>query len=374
MSDEAQVTYKATTFSNVQKDIEQYESNQVQEPVATTEPEPQPNPDTQITPEVNLEPTPSTEPVAEPDISVSDFNIPFEGEPTPTPEAAAQPQTYNWKEEIKKVDKKELLKEAGVHEFAAELNDYLLKGGKAEDYLNARAIDYNKVTDEDLLKSDLKKQYPNFTAQQINLMYDRKYLPVSELDEDKEFADLQKQADAYNVRTKKIAEQQTFKIPDTPILQKDEAYEQWKQSQESQPQLMQQFRNFYDQHEATKNLYQSKRVAVSLGDGVPPFNFNINQPEIITKAMTDGGAILNKATATQTGEPDVAKQQLITLFSLDPLKYSKDIFEYGKKMGVRKELVENGQNAQRPQAKVIPNNEFAQKPTYGQGKFGDKQR
>jgi len=369
--------YATKTFGEVSNDLEKTEQPQTPDipdtPTNTSNTivAPPDTPATPAVPDANTSPAAPEIPV---NIDVSDFNIGIDDDTPATTDSTTPPATFNLDEELKKIDRKELLKKAGVNDFAIEIDEFLSKGGNAIDYLNAKAIDYNKVSDESLIKADLQKQYPTFTPQQIDLMFNRKYA-VSEdaSDEDREFVNLQMKADAHNSRTLKITEQQKFKIPETPILQKDEAYEQWKQQQESQPQMLEQFRNFYEQHEATKALNQSKRVAINLGDGIPPFNFEISQPEIITKAMTDGGVILNKLTTTQTGEPDVAKQQMIALFSFNPQKFIQDIFNYGRGMGVRKELVEEGQNATRPQAKVLPVN-TNQPPTYSTGKFADRQR
>lgn len=283
--------------------------------------------------------------------------------------SAAQTQ-FNWKEEIKKVDRKELLKEAGLTDFAIEMNEYLQKGGKAADYLAAKAVDYNEISDEAMVKEDLKNQFPTFTKDQINLMFSRKYTTIEGADEeDKEFAALQLKADAHKIRQAKIEQQSAFVIPENPILQKDEAYEQWKQEQQSRPQLMEKLRDYFNSHPDTKSLHESKRVTISLGEGVQPFNFVIEKPEILTQALSDGGVILNKALSTKSGEPDVAKQNLVTLFSLNPQKFIQDIFNYGRSMGVKKELVEEGQNAQRPQAIVaeMPRDE---KPTYKTSTYG----
>lgn len=364
-----------TTFGAMEKTLEQPEVTQ--QPIIET---------ASIEPSISLnDPAATPAPIVETkvedvtpentEVAESTFSLAVDGVvKVEEPKPVAEQKPFNLDEEIKKIDRKELLKKAGVTDFAIEIDDFLLKGGKAEDYLNAKAIDYNKVSDEAIIKADLAKQYPTFSTEQINLMFGRKY-SVDELssDEDKEFASLQLKADAHNSRQQKITEQQKFKIPDTPILQKDEAYEQWKQQQESQPQLMEQFRNYYEQHEATKSLNESKKVAISLGDGVPPFNFTLDQPQVLTQALTDGGVIINKLMTTQSGEPDVAKQQLVTLFSFNPQKFIQDIFKYGQSMGVRKELVEGGQNAQRPQAKVTDMNSNAA-PTVSLGKFGDRSR
>lgn len=294
---------------------------------------------------------------------------------TPATEPTQVQSTFNWRDEIKKLDKKEVAKELGLNDFALEIDEYLAKGGKAIDYLNAKSVDYNSFSDEQIVKEDLKKQYPTFTPQQIDLMFNRKYL-VSDVmeDDEKEFVALQLKADAYNSRQAKIAEQQKFKIPDTPILHKDEAYEQWKQQQEAQPAAMEQLKNFYLNHEATKKLNESKRVAVSLGEGVPAFNFSINNPEALTRLYTDGGETFQKLISTKAGEPDVAKQHLIGLFSYDPHKYSQEIFNYGMQMGMKKKLVEEGQNAQRPQAKIASMESNSNQMNVSVGRFGDRAR
>jgi hypothetical protein len=362
------------TFGEVQTSIENFETLQAAAPEAATTATETPVTDASI--EAPQETAP-TEPAAVvlPEEGTSAIDLSLAGEVAEEPVTAPSAPSFNLDEEIKKVDRKELLKKAGVNDFAIELDEYLAKGGKAADYLNAKAIDYNQVSDEALIKSDLKNQYPTFTPQQIDIMYNRKY-GVNELatEEDVEFTALQLKADAHNVRQSKIAEQQKFKIPDTPILQHDEAYEQWKEQQKSQPQLMEQFRSYYDNHEATKTLNESKRVTINLGEGIPPFNFIVDQPKVLTKAMTDGGVIMNKLIATQSGEPDVAKQQKITLFSFNPDKFIQDIFKYGQSMGVRKELVEEGQNAQRPQAKVTDMTTNTKPTVVGTGTYGNRPR
>jgi hypothetical protein len=362
---------KQSTFGDVSTHYEQSET-QTETPTAAVET----STETQTTTEQTTTEPPQEQPTPEPqqEENSSSFNISVSGDEqkTDATEPTQQP-TFNLDEEIKKIDRKELLKKAGVNDFAIELDEYLSKGGRASDYLGAKSIDYNDVSDEELIKSDYKKQYPNFTNDEINRLFQRKY-GITELMTDDEQQDklLELKADGYSRRQSKIQEQQSFKIPETPILQTDEAYEQWKQNKESQSKLFEQVRSYYENHEATKSLYESKRVAVNLGENVPPFNFNVDKPEVLTQMFTDDGSLFNKATSTQTGEPDVRKRQLIGLFSFNPDKFVKDIFNYGQQIGKRS-MVEEGQNAQRPQAKVLPA-DFNQAASYGVGKFGDRQR
>lgn len=368
-------SYAQKSFGDVLAGLDSFENNSTQSQENTTEAATTESTTTAAdTTEQTVSTTEQAATTETKDTNVSDFVLgdgTTEETATQTQESTTAQPAFNLDEELKKVDRKEILKKLGVTDFATEIDEYISKGGNAIDYLNAKSIDYNKMSDESIVKEDLQKQYPTFTSQQIDLMFKRKYGISEDAEpEDREFVELQLKADAHNSRQTKIEQQQKFKIPETPILQKDEAYEQWKQEQESQPQLMENFRKFYENHTATKTLNESKRVTISLGEGVAPFNFNIDQPQMITKAMTDGGVTLNKLMTTQSGEPDVAKQQLVTLFSYNPEKFIQDIFKYGQSMGVRKELVEEGQNAQRPQAKVANmQNTGAQGVTVK--KFGD---
>jgi hypothetical protein len=372
---------KVTTFADLEKDLNSREQQSQQQQQAaettTTQTEPQP-PAAIIQPENGQQAATETQAPVVVDNTVSQFDISLgeEGEQHPQQPAQSQQPTYDWKEEIKKIPIEQVAAVLEFDPFAVELNKHIKGGGQPLDYLQARAIDYNKLSDDSLLKDDLRNQYPTFTPQQIDLMFDRKYgVTEDALEEDKEFAKLQLQADAYKVRQSKITEQQRFKISETPTPQKDEAYEQWKQNRELQSQQIEKLTNYYSNHEATKKLNESKRVTISLGDGVAPFNWNINQPELITKVFTDDGSSWQKITSTPQGEPDVAKQQLIALFSYNPQKFINDVFNYGKSMGVQKELVEEGQNAQRPQAIVtnMTNTNGKAVPT-GVAKFGDKAR
>jgi hypothetical protein len=306
--------------------------------------------------------------------NVSDFIIDLgeeQNENNPAQQATSGQPTFNFDEEIKKVDKKELLKKVGVTDFAIELDEHLSNGGKAEDYLNAKAIDYNQISDEDLVKDSIRKQYvaagQKISQRQVDILFERKYaLSDDATEDDKELLDLQLKTDANNLRQQKIAEQQKFKINHVPVLHTDEAYEQWKQIQESQPKLIEEAKNYFLNHEATKTLNDSKRVTVNLGESVPPFNFNVDKPEMITQVLTDGGQSWKKLTSTKTGEPDVPKQQLLTVFAANPQKFMQDIFNYGVSAGQRK-LVSEGQNATKPTTPV--HSITGEKATYKTGTY-----
>jgi hypothetical protein len=369
-------TYRQSTFNSTEQKLEQFEQQ-----AAAPELQPEASATTVnsdgaldiVQPEAGTQPEVQAEPMVQEE-NVSSFDLGGESQTDiATEQGQAQLSSFDWRSELKKLDKKEVAKELGFHDFTLEMDEYLAKGGVASDYINARGYDWNKVSDEELVKRDLRKQFEGASDTQIERLYNKKYNQrYEDTDEDREDGILLMKSEGRRLRELEISKQNSFKIPEAIIPQiKDEAYEQWKHQQEAQPAMMQKLNEFYQNHEATKTLNDSKRVAVNLGDGVPSFNFIVNNPDAITRMYTDGGETWQRLTSTQSGEPDVPKQQLIGLISHNPQKFIQDIFNYGIQMG-KKRLVEEGHNAQKPQQKVMPS-EFNQ-PSYGIGKFGDKAR
>lgn len=315
-------------------------------PAPAPEPAPTPSPDpVAATPAPSPEPTPTPTPEVPVETNVSNFSFGNIDDPEPTPAPAATPAAADWKDTIKGVDRNEVLKALGVNEFAIEINDHLTNGGDAADYISAKFIDYNKISDADIVKGDLKKQYPHFTPQQVDLMFNRRYSVAEDAEpEDKEYASLQLSADAHNSRQTKIQEQQKFKIP-TPVQSVNEqaALEEQRRNIEAASQ-------WFAEHEATKSLLSSKRVALNLGDN-GTFNFNVDRPELLMKAITDPST-WQKLTLNKQGEPDVAKMQKIALYAANPDQFENDLVNYGKSLALPA-LLKEGQNVT-PGAKVIP--------------------
>lgn len=301
----------------------------------------------------------------------SSFSMPnFGGEPDDEEGEGvntAQAVMPDWKEELKKANPKDILKELGYDDFVAEFAEFRKNGGDAYKYLEAKAFDWNTVTHQDLVLDELKMQYPHLTDDKIEKLYQAKY-KQSEFasDEDKEIGAIQLEADAELIRRKRIEEQNAFQIPDVQVRQEAiEAQARYAEQQQIEAQQVQQALQFFKEHEATKNLMESKRVAIDLGDN-GRFNFTVDKPETLMAVALDSEK-WQRAIAVNPQEadpskliPDVAKLQKIALVALNP-NYEKDLVNYGKSLGL-KTILEEGQNARRPvgSTPAQPNESFAE--------------
>lgn len=369
------MTVTQSTFGATQEKFNSLPATPETPPVAApptpTEPTPPPVSPTD-TPPVQPTDTPAATPADDTQKDTVEFDMSFEEEapavPSNTPSSPPAPG-LNWKEELIK-NRDAVIAELGLSPFALEMDKHIKGGGKPIDYLMAKAIDYNQVSDEKLLKDKMREEYPNLTDTQIELMYKRRYEPaVDATEDDIAFLEAQTKGDAYKLRQHKIAEQNRFQVADAMPLQTDEGYEAYKKTVADSKKQYEDNVNFYNNHAATKALNESKRVTINLGDGVPAFNFALSKPELITQALTDDGSVMHKLMTTKTGEPDVAKEQLVTLFAFNPSGFIQEIFNYGMQQGVLKKLVGDNQNAQRPSATVLPMSPDA-KPVYRQSTFG----
>ena len=298
-----------------------------------------------------------TEPVTQDEENVTAFSMPnFGDEPaeeTSTEgQSSAQVQVTDWREELKKSNPKDILKELGYDEFVADFAEFRKNGGDAYKFLEAKAFDWNNVSHTDLVFDELKLQYPNLTDDKIEKLYQARYKQTEfAADEDREVGLIQLEADAELVRQKRIHEQQQFRIPEVSRPQEVDNQLQYAEQERLLAEQQQQVLQFFREHDATKSLIESKRVAIDLGDN-GKFNFNIDKPENLMAVALDGEK-WQRAISVNPQEadpakliPDVAKLQKIALVALNP-NYEKDLVNYGKSLGL-KAIIEEGQNARRP--------------------------
>jgi hypothetical protein len=300
--------------------------------------------------------------------NASSFSMPsLDGQADGQQEANSTNATIvDWKEELKKANPKDVLKELGYDDFLAEFAEYRKNGGDAYKYLEARAFDWGTVSHQELILDELKSQYPHLTEDKVERLYQAKYRQSDMAsDEDREVGLIQLEADAELVRQKRITEQKQFQIPEPVRTQEANTQEMYEEQRKLEIDQSQKILQFFQEHEATKNLYQSKRVAIDLGDN-GKFNFNIDKPENLMSVALDSEK-WQRAISINPQEadlsklvPDVAKLQKIALVAMNP-NYERDLVNYGKSLGL-KAIVEEGQNARRPigNTPAQPNESFAE--------------
>lgn len=272
------------------------------------------------------------------------------------PATAATVAQKSWQEQIKEIDRKELYKELGLpdmDDFTLEFAKFRNNGGDPYQYIAAKSFDWTKVNDVAVIKDDLTREYPNLSAEKIDALFNEKYKQGEyNTDEEKAAGSILLEADAYKKRNTRIAEQQSFKIPEvasqnaalTPEIQGQlQAIQQYAQRQ-------QELQSYVKENGVTKQLFDSKRVAVDLGDG-NTYNFKVDNPQLLQDVLLDNETAAKYGVNAQ-GEPDMQLAYELAMFKINPVGFKKALLNYGKSLG-QQSLIAEGQNAVKPAA-VLP--------------------
>lgn len=222
--------------------------------------------------------------------------------------------------------RKELMEEMGIDEFAAKMSGYVKKGGKREDYLNAKAIDWASVGDEDLIKADMRKQYKNFSKEDIQELFDDEFKQGEYSDDtEKRIGALRMKAKGEMLRQRKIEESEALAIPPEAQPKVDN------RQMDAFNEMVARIKN----NDITRALLQDKRVVVNTGDGV--MNIQVPNPQLLVDVMTNP-AVNAKYGTNEKGEPDIQLMMEAALLKINAPAYRKAILDRGMYLQRQKDI------------------------------------
>lgn len=197
--------------------------------------------------------------------------------------------------------------------------------GDVEGYLKEMATDYSKMSPEDVMRHQLREEYPKATDQQLNALYKKKIVEAYNLDsEDEDLAAEGKMlldAESDKFRDKFAARQQEKLLPKAPEPKAEVVDNSAAEAQQKETEA---YKNKISSDQFYKDLTTSNEII--LGKGEDKFKYPINSKEL-SDMMFDGDlwakSLLKPAEdGSATFVPDVEKQILIAAVA----KYGKDIF------------------------------------------------
>lgn len=279
--------------------------------VAEVTPEPKIEPEAQA-PAAEIKPEPKAEPAEA---------KPAEVKPE-IPVKPAEVTATDWKKAIKdsNPDKYEVLKEMGYTDWTIDMIKYADKTGSWDDYINAKSADYSKMTPEQLIKLDMKRQYPGMNERALNFKYNKDleqkyYLNREDYPEDSDeavYGQEQLRIDGEQKRKQFIEEQQQFKAPEPqPDL---DATNREADLQRQRASLGESIMN----NAFTKSLQANKYL--TFGEGEESFNYPVEDVQSLVDTALN--AIVN------SGYTDISKLDVEVFYK--QLLLGKDMKAYEK--------------------------------------------
>ncbi len=254
-----------------------------------------------------------------------------------------------WQEVLRQQQPEAILKELGFDDsavgFLKELKDVdpkmveffnIWKSDKdnLKYYLEEITTDYEQMSSEDVMRRQLREEYPKATERQLDVLFRKEIVErynLDSMDDDLvEEGKLLLDAKAESYREKLIQQQEQLQLPDYV-----------NSASESEMRAQQEFENYKQNlisNQLTQELMQNKRLTI--GEGDEKFSYNLTNPNNIVNNLFDSNAWANKLFDIQKDSqgnevfvPNVEKQLLVSAILEDHKGFLKEMAKYYKSLG-----------------------------------------
>jgi hypothetical protein len=225
-------------------------------------------------------------------------------------------------------------------DFIKGVVDYYNKTGDVTPYLEAKLVNYEKLSNEEILKKSLKEQYPTISDRALQALYQEQVVERFKLDPDR-FDDLQVEvgtellaAEAARLRSQYVERQNQFKAPD-PVqgqnpAQPEADVEAWINTIKADP--------------LTQKFMAEKNVSISYNG--EQFNYEVDNPNDVLDMTVDNAKFFNKFVK-QDGQVDLQKWFRVVNYALDPETFERSLIAHGKTLG-EEDVVSRRKNPSTP--------------------------
>jgi hypothetical protein len=206
---------------------------------------------------------------------------PIETPATPTPPIAEEKQAVDWKEQIQKETPASILKELGYDEKVVNFLEHWRNGGDIKEYLKEVATDYATMDAAELMRHQLRLDYPKASEAQLEVLFEdevlHKYKQTDDYSEsEQERGKLLLEAKADKFRDDFVERQKSKLLPPAP--------EKAAVSNEPDPQVAEQQQVLEDSKKSVLDSPYYRKVLLdgklTLGEGAETFNFSVDANEL----------------------------------------------------------------------------------------------
>lgn len=299
-----------------------------------------------------------------------------------TPQKAEEPtKQLAWQEVLRNQQPDDVLKEMGYDEKAvgflkefstldpkmqAFLNVWK-SGGDVTEYLREMTTDYSKMSAEEVMRHQLRREYPKASQQQLDALYKREVVKAYSLDsvDEDEIAEGQAllEAKAEKYREQFIQDQQNKVLPTAP--QKPDNSEAEAKAEAERVKKFEEYKSQVTGHDLFRQISSAK--AFSFGEGDEKFSFPVDPESLKEVLFTDKW---QENMFDSNGKPNVEHQLLIATVNKYGVNFLKELSKHFKAIGGQK-AIEPIENPSKPDKGTPASPEAAPKsPAEAMAKFG----
>ncbi len=213
-------------------------------------------------------------------------------------------------------------------DFIKDAVEFYNKTGSLTPYLEATSLNFEEMTDQKIMRHNLKSQNPTLSDRAIERLYLRDIINKYSLDADRfdeDEVELGKEllkADADKLRKTLVDEQKNFIQPESKPEDNSEAEAQQTAFIES-----------VNTNKTTRDLLENKRILVDYND--QSFSYEIENPEQLKDMALDSTKFF-ALFQDEKGIIDFDKWYKVASYALDPETYNQSLISHGVGLGQEK--------------------------------------
>lgn len=211
-------------------------------------------------------------------------------------------------------------------DFIKNVVEFYEKTGDLTPYLQAKLVDFNGMSDEEILRRNLREQYADLSDKAFDRLYKQQVNDKYKLDadeygeDDSELGRELLKAEASRIRSQYLEWQNGFKAPEPEISnEQNDAIE-----------MIKRFEQEVVSNEFTKGLLENKKISIKTSDG--EFNYEVPEANSLLEMTIDNDRFFSQF-ANQNGQLDYAKWYKTAAYSQNPELFEKSLINYGKTLG-----------------------------------------
>lgn len=213
-------------------------------------------------------------------------------------------------------------------DFIKDAVEFYNKTGSLTPYLEATSLNFEEMSDEKIMRHNLKNQNPTLSDRAIERLYLRDIINKYSLDADRfdeDEVELGKEllkADADKLRKTLVDEQKNFIQPESKPEDNSEAEAQQNAFIES-----------VNTNDVTRDLLENKRILVDYND--QSFSYEVEKPEELKEMALDSSKFF-ALFQDEKGTIDFDKWYRVASYALDPETYDQSLISHGVGLGQEK--------------------------------------
>lgn len=249
--------------------------------------------------------------------------------PEVTPEPAQEVAQETVQQEVKQDVKPESepVREYNFKDdFIKNVVEFYEKTGDLTPYLQAKTVNFEQMSDEEILRRSLREEYADLSDKAFDRLYKQQVVDKFKLDaeewgdEDSELGRELLKSEATKLRERYLQWQRDFTAPEPEVS------DEYAQTAE----MLQRFEQDVRSSDFTKSFLEGKKLTIKTTDG--EFNYEVPQADSVIDMTIDNDKFFSQF-AGDNGNLDYAKWYKTVAYSQNPDLFEKALINYGKTLG-----------------------------------------